>query len=161
MELRFPNTFWKTKRRSVFPLSLVSCEPIVSIKHWLIWGLVSCWILLLFWMFCVEKFSYVLESSVTLIYFSQAAAADGSISVANSKSDLVNEDAKSKRTVLDLLKTPNMRKRSFNLFYCWWVLKLLWTYDEASRLMLEVVHRVVCSVSVTHRLLLDSQYVSW
>ncbi|KAK3888657.1 hypothetical protein Pcinc_007270 [Petrolisthes cinctipes] len=56
----------------------------------------------------------------------ETAAADGSISVGNSKSDLVKEDAKSKRTVLDLLKTPNMRKRSFNLFFSWAVCTLVY-----------------------------------
>ncbi|KAK8386156.1 hypothetical protein O3P69_010703 [Scylla paramamosain] len=53
---------------------------------------------------------------------------DGTISVANSKDDLVKEDQppKVKKTVLDLLKTPNMRRRSFNMFYCWAVCTLVY-----------------------------------
>lgn len=53
---------------------------------------------------------------------------DGTISVANSKDDLVKEDQPPKvnKTVLDLLKTPNMRKRSINMFYCWAVCTLVY-----------------------------------
>ncbi|XP_045136740.1 organic cation transporter protein-like isoform X2 [Portunus trituberculatus] len=53
---------------------------------------------------------------------------DGTISVTNSKDDLVKEGQplKVKKTVLDLLKTPNMRKRSINMFYCWAVCTLVY-----------------------------------
>lgn len=42
--------------------------------------------------------------------------------MASSKAELVKDDKlapKSSKTVLDLLKTPNMRVRSLNMFYCW------------------------------------------
>lgn len=53
---------------------------------------------------------------------------DGTISMANSNADLVKDEPgpKVKRTVLDLLKTPNMRKRSLNMFFCWAVCTLVY-----------------------------------
>ncbi|XP_071543054.1 organic cation transporter protein-like isoform X4 [Panulirus ornatus] len=54
---------------------------------------------------------------------------DGTISVASSKAELVKDDKsgnKPSKTVLDLLKTPNMRNRSLNMFYCWAVCTLVY-----------------------------------
>ncbi|XP_069960305.1 organic cation transporter protein-like [Cherax quadricarinatus] len=48
--------------------------------------------------------------------------ADGTLSVTNSNIVLVNETRKEtmiKKTVIDLLRTPVMRRRSFTLFLCW------------------------------------------
>ncbi|XP_069178058.1 organic cation transporter protein-like isoform X2 [Procambarus clarkii] len=47
----------------------------------------------------------------------------------DSKVELVKDaqlNTKVKRTVLDLLKTPNMRKRSINMFFCWAVCTLVY-----------------------------------
>ncbi|CAL4133749.1 unnamed protein product, partial [Meganyctiphanes norvegica] len=47
------------------------------------------------------------------------------IAVISSKADLLNPQEKQRsKTVLDLLRTPNMRKRSINLFFCWAVCTL-------------------------------------
>nr|XP_053651845.1 organic cation transporter protein-like isoform X2 [Cherax quadricarinatus] len=54
---------------------------------------------------------------------------DGTLSVTSSNIEHVNEtrqEAKIKKTVLDLLRTPVMRKRSFTLFFCWCVCALVY-----------------------------------
>ncbi|XP_064117450.1 organic cation transporter protein-like isoform X1 [Macrobrachium nipponense] len=61
----------------------------------------------------------------------EISTVDGSLSLANSKAELVSDDVtdiqpKQKRTVFDLLKKPNMRKRSFNMFFCWAVCTLVY-----------------------------------
>ncbi|XP_069960339.1 organic cation transporter protein-like [Cherax quadricarinatus] len=53
---------------------------------------------------------------------------DGTLSVTNSNVELVNEtrqEAMIKKTVIDLLRTPVMRRRSFTLFFCWVVCALV------------------------------------
>ncbi|XP_069955570.1 organic cation transporter protein-like [Cherax quadricarinatus] len=54
---------------------------------------------------------------------------DGTLSVSCSRSELVNEtrqEAKIKKTVIDLLRTPIMRIRSINMFFCWCVCSLVY-----------------------------------
>ncbi|XP_053651819.2 organic cation transporter protein [Cherax quadricarinatus] len=54
---------------------------------------------------------------------------DGTLSVSNNKIELVNEtrqEEKIKKTVIDLLRTPVIRMRSFNMFFCWTVCTLLY-----------------------------------
>ncbi|XP_069951341.1 organic cation transporter protein isoform X2 [Cherax quadricarinatus] len=54
---------------------------------------------------------------------------DGTITVTGSTIQLVNETkqhAKIKKTVIDLLRTPVMRIRSFNIFFCWGVCALVY-----------------------------------
>ncbi|XP_047493480.1 organic cation transporter protein-like isoform X1 [Penaeus chinensis] len=74
----------------------------------------------------VEVPKHLLEDSNT-----EVPTVDGSLSVASSKAELVKEDPgepepKVTKSVIDLLRTPNMRKRSFNLFYCWAVCTLVY-----------------------------------
>ncbi|ROT71597.1 putative organic cation transporter [Penaeus vannamei] len=69
---------------------------------------------------------HLLEDSNT-----EVPTVDGSLSVASSKAELVKEDPgepepKVTKSVIDLLRTPNMRKRSVNLFYCWAVCTLVY-----------------------------------
>ncbi|KAK8719526.1 hypothetical protein OTU49_013981 [Cherax quadricarinatus] len=59
----------------------------------------------------------------------QVSTIDGVLSVSNSKVELVSEtkpEDQIKKTVIDLLRTPNMRKRSFNMFFCWAVCTLVY-----------------------------------
>ncbi|XP_069998962.1 organic cation transporter protein-like [Penaeus vannamei] len=74
----------------------------------------------------VEVPKHLLEDSNT-----EVPTVDGSLSVASSKAELVKEDPgepepKVTKSVIDLLRTPNMRKRSVNLFYCWAVCTLVY-----------------------------------
>ncbi|MPC20155.1 Organic cation transporter protein [Portunus trituberculatus] len=75
----------------------------------------------------VEVPKHLLEDTNPEVWV-QVPTVDGTISVTNSKDDLVKEGQplKVKKTVLDLLKTPNMRKRSINMFYCWAVCTLVY-----------------------------------
>ncbi|KAK7072770.1 hypothetical protein SK128_009598 [Halocaridina rubra] len=61
----------------------------------------------------------------------ESSTVEGELSVANSKADLVTEELgdaqpKNKKTVLDLLRKSNMRKRSLNMFFCWAVCTLVY-----------------------------------
>ncbi|XP_069954916.1 organic cation transporter protein-like [Cherax quadricarinatus] len=54
---------------------------------------------------------------------------DGTVSVTSNDIELVNEsrpEAKIKKTVIDLLRTPVTRMRSFNMFFCWCVCSLVY-----------------------------------
>ncbi|XP_068200657.1 solute carrier family 22 member 21-like [Palaemon carinicauda] len=62
---------------------------------------------------------------------SEVPTVDGHLSVANSQAELISDDVtdalpKPKKTVIDLLRKPNMRKRSFNMFFCWAVCTLVY-----------------------------------
>ncbi|XP_069952101.1 organic cation transporter protein-like [Cherax quadricarinatus] len=54
---------------------------------------------------------------------------DGTLSVTSSNVELVNEtrqEAKTKKTVIDILRTPVMRIRSLNMFFSWFVCSLVY-----------------------------------
>nr|XP_053638114.1 solute carrier family 22 member 1-like [Cherax quadricarinatus] len=60
---------------------------------------------------------------------SQSGPVDGTLSLTSSNIELVNEtrqETKIKKTVIDLLRTPVMRMRSLNMFFCWVVCTLVY-----------------------------------
>ncbi|XP_069946237.1 organic cation transporter protein [Cherax quadricarinatus] len=59
----------------------------------------------------------------------ESGPVDGTLSLTSSNIELVNEtrqETKIKKTVIDLLRTPVMRMRSLNMFFCWVVCTLVY-----------------------------------